>query len=113
MIVRITSWFRGKGNAIAEMPASLIASTCGLLDGHSIFLPAQHIDRVWFLPTIFRRIHHALSARASGFEEYARLPRLNECLSTSKSRQGVTPGFSTRNIVAEFTRNDKRVLQCQ
>ena len=24
---------------------------CGLLDGHSIFLPAQHIDRVWFLPT--------------------------------------------------------------
>lgn len=39
----------------------------------------------------FRRIHGALSARASGFRESARLPRLHE------PKQSVFSGFSTRN----------------
>ena len=39
------------------------------------------------------RILQALSARAPGFEENARLPSFNECRSTSESKQSVFPGF--------------------
>ena len=49
--------------------------------------------------------------KALRFEENARLPRLNECRSTSKSKQSVFPGFSTKNIRADLTRNDKRLHQ--
>ena len=40
----------------------------------------------------FRRIHRALSSRASGFRENAGLPKLHE------TNQSVFSGFSTRNI---------------
>jgi len=40
--------------------------------------------------------------KALKFEENARLPRLNECRSTSKSKQSVFPGFSTKKYTGRF-----------
>lgn len=44
-------------------------------------------------PGVFSRILHAFIARAPGFEENARLPSLNERISTSESKQRVFVGF--------------------
>ena len=65
------------------------------------------IDRVWFPPRDVKRILHALSTLASGFEENTQLLRLNECRLTSESKQSVFSGFSSRYVRAELTRNDK------
>ena len=42
-----------------------------------------------------------------GFEQNARLPRPNECISTRESKQTVFKGPSTSNKRAELTTKDK------
>lgn len=44
-----------------------------------------------------------LNKGASGSEEKARLPRLNECISTSESKQTMFLSFSTINKRAKLT----------
>ena len=48
-----------------------------------------------------------------GLDENARSPKLNECRSTSESKQSVFRGFSTRNVWGELTRKDKGQLHCE
>ena len=48
-----------------------------------------------------------------GFEENARLPSVSECGSTSESKRSMFLGFPTKNVRAELTRNDKRLIQCE
>ena len=57
-------------------------------------------------------VPHALSARASVFEESARLLRLNGRLIEFRLSSESKEGFS-RNVWGELTRKDKRLLQSE
>ena len=44
---------------------------------------------------------------------YVFVLKAKECRSTFESKRSVSPGFSTRNMLADFNKSDKIFLKCE